>query len=145
MAAHPDESPGFLLWRVTLAWQRQVVRALAPLDLTHVQFVLLAVCWWQGTHGGPPTQAQAAAAAGTDVKMASQVLRVLERKGLLRRDPDPSDARARRLVLTAAGRRLAPKAVEVVEAVDRAFFGPVSERTALRLLRALDAPRGAPT
>jgi DNA-binding MarR family transcriptional regulator len=141
VAAHPDESPGFLLWRVTLAWQRQVVRALAPLDLTHVQFVLLAVCWWQGEHGNPLTQAQAAAAAGTDVKMTSQVLRVLEQKGLLRRDLDPVDARARRLVLTAAGRRLAPRAVEVVETVDRAFFTPVNARTAVRMLRALDVPR----
>jgi hypothetical protein len=38
----PDKSPGFLLWQVTLRWQRKVTIALAPLDLTHVQFVLLA-------------------------------------------------------------------------------------------------------
>jgi hypothetical protein len=38
----PAASPGFLLWHLTLAWQRAVTAVLEPLDLTHVQFVLLA-------------------------------------------------------------------------------------------------------
>ena len=42
----PERSPGFLLWRVTLAWQRAMRAALAPHDLTHVQFVLLTTTWW---------------------------------------------------------------------------------------------------
>ena len=41
--ASADESPGFLLWQVTNRWQAAVRRALAPFDVTHVQFVLLAV------------------------------------------------------------------------------------------------------
>jgi hypothetical protein len=32
-----------VLWRATLAWQREMRTALAPHGLTHVQFVLLAV------------------------------------------------------------------------------------------------------
>ena len=46
MALNPEDSPGFLLWHVTLRWQRDIAAALAPLDLTHVQFVLLATTWW---------------------------------------------------------------------------------------------------
>jgi len=39
--AGPAGSPGFLLWHVTLQWQRAITAVLQPLDLTHVQFVLL--------------------------------------------------------------------------------------------------------
>jgi hypothetical protein len=49
MPLHPNDSPGFLLWHATLRWQRGVARALKPLELTHVQFVLLA-CACNLTH-----------------------------------------------------------------------------------------------
>jgi hypothetical protein len=39
------ESPGFLLWRTALRWQRLVTSALRPFNLTHVQFVLLSGTW----------------------------------------------------------------------------------------------------
>ncbi len=40
--ASADQSPGLLLWQVTNRWQAAQRAALAPLGLTHVQFVLLA-------------------------------------------------------------------------------------------------------
>ena len=98
MALNPDDSPGFLLWHVTLRWQRDITAALAPLDLTHVQFVLLATTWWLNSHGEDPNQLTLARQAGTDVKMTSQVLRKLESKGLIRRDVDTTDTRAKRPV-----------------------------------------------
>src|SRR5579859_6878456 len=97
MPADPQESPGFLLWHVTLRWQRDIAAALAPLRLTHVQFVLLASTWWLNTRGEHPNQLTVARHAGTDVKMTSEVLRKLEAKGLIRRDVDAADTRARRL------------------------------------------------
>ncbi|MGH3403963.1 MAG: MarR family winged helix-turn-helix transcriptional regulator [Streptosporangiaceae bacterium] len=96
--------------------------ALAPHDLTHVQVVLLASLWWRQEHGGPPTQALLAEQAGTDLMMTSQVLRRLEGRGLLARDPDPGDSRARRLRLTAAGGALLAGALADVEAADQAYF-----------------------
>jgi DNA-binding MarR family transcriptional regulator len=119
----PAASPGFLLWHLTLAWQRAVTAVLAPLDLTHVQFVLLACAWWLGRHGQVPNQLQLARQAGTDVKMTSQVVRRLEAKGLLDRQVDPGDSRARRLHLTAEGQRLAQRAITAVEQADAQFFG----------------------
>ena len=76
----PEESPGLLLWHVTLRWQRDMAAVLAPLDLTHVQFVLLATTWWLNSRGQHPNQLALAHQAGTDVKMTSQVLRTLEAK-----------------------------------------------------------------
>jgi len=119
----PAGSPGFLLWHLTLAWQRAVTAVLEPLDLTHVQFVLLACAWWLGSQGQVPNQLQLARQAGTDVKMTSQVVRRLEAKGLLEREVDPADTRARRLRLTAEGTTLAQRAITAVEQADAQFFG----------------------
>ena len=140
----PGESPGFLLWHATLRWQRAIADALAPLDLTHVQFVLLACAWWLNHRGDHPSQVELAAFAGTDVKMTSQVVRSLERKGLIDRKPDPSDSRTRRLHVTTRGSRLAPRAIDAVESVDATFFSNVRETEALRLLRALSDPPSSP-
>jgi DNA-binding MarR family transcriptional regulator len=121
-AEGPGDSPGFLLWRVTLRWQRLVTEALRPLDLTHVQFVLLASAWWLSREGGPANQHQLATHAGTNVKMTSEVLRKLEDKGLIASRTDPADRRARLIAITPEGVRLAEQAVTAVEAVDVAFF-----------------------
>src|ERR1700730_13703033 len=122
MPLDPDDSPGFLLWQVTLRWQRDIAAALAPLDLTHVQFVLLATAWWLNSAGEDPNQLALARRAGTDVKMTSQVLRKLETKGLIRRETDAADTRAKRLHVTDRGAELAVQAIAAVEAADAAFF-----------------------
>lgn len=134
MPLHPAESPGFLLWHATLRWQRNIAQALAPLGLTHVQFVLLACTWWLNEQGQHPSQVTLAEFAGTDVKMTSQVVRSLERKGLLERQVDASDTRARRLRATRRGARLAPPAIAAVQQVDADFFGDIPAAEAVSLL-----------
>ncbi|MER0449978.1 MarR family transcriptional regulator [Streptomyces sp. Edi4] len=140
MALNPGESPGFLLWHATLRWQRDIAAALSPLDLTHVQFVLLACAWWLNTRGEEPNQLALARQAGTDVKMTSQVLRALEAKGLIEREVDPADTRAKRLRVTSAGAELAPRAIAAVENVDARFFQSVAHQDAVALLSRLAHP-----
>lgn len=119
----PDESPGYLLWTLSNAWQRAIRAALAPHDLTHVQFVLLAcLTWWESTDQPAPTQRILADRAGIDVMMASQVLRALEKAGLIIRASHPEDTRALTISLTEKGRTQARAAFPSVEATDRAFF-----------------------
>jgi DNA-binding MarR family transcriptional regulator len=137
----PAESPGFLLWHVTLSWQRVIAAALAPLDLTHAQFVLLASLWWLSEQGGQaPNQLTLAGQAGMDVKMTSQVLGRLEAKKLLTRTVDPGDTRAKHLQITVPGSRLAVRAIAVVEAADEQFFAPLGDST--KLLRILQPLAG---
>jgi DNA-binding MarR family transcriptional regulator len=151
MTPPPSRSPGFLMWHATLRWQRAIAAVLAPLDLTHVQFVLLASTWWLNRHGQDPTQIALAEYAGTDVKMTSQVVRGLEAKGLLERRIDEADSRARRLRVTRRGARLAPRAIAVVERVDAEFFAAAPLEDARTLLARLaqlppddgDEPPGA--
>jgi DNA-binding MarR family transcriptional regulator len=133
----PEQSPGFLLWRATLSWQRRIRSALEPHQLTHVQFVLLASLWWLADHDDdPPSQARLAQQAGIDPMMTSQVTRKLEERGLLERPLDPTDSRARRLGLTSAGRALVGRALVDVEAADEAYFAALG-RDRQAFLRAL--------
>jgi DNA-binding MarR family transcriptional regulator len=136
----PRQSPGFLLWHATLRWQQAIAAALHEYDLTHVQFVLLASTWWLGEQGERPNQLALARHAGTDVKMTSQVLRSLERKGLVEREVDPADSRARLLAVTTAGAALAPRAITAVERVDAEFFAAVETSEAIELLATLGQP-----
>jgi DNA-binding MarR family transcriptional regulator len=121
------ESTGLALWRVTNAWQAAQRAALRPFGLTHVQFVLLASLTWLAD-GPPVTQRELAGHAGTDPMMTSQVLRTLEGKQLVERPAHPHDARARAVVVTPSGARLASEANAVVEEVDRRFFAPLGRQ-----------------
>jgi DNA-binding MarR family transcriptional regulator len=121
-----DESPGLLLWRVSNAWSAAQRAALAPHGLTHPQFVLLASLTYLGG-AEPVRQTDLAAHAGMDAMTASQVLRALEAKALVRREPHPTDARARALAVTDEGRELANRTVALVEAVDREFFAAAGD------------------
>lgn len=131
-ALHPSQSPGLLLWRATLRWQREIAAALKPLGLTHVQFVLLASTWWLTTIAGEtPSQRRISEHAATDPMMTSQVLRTLESKGLVDRLHDPTDSRARHVGVTERGAALAATAVGLVEAADAAFFAAVTDQEEL--------------
>ena len=116
------ESPGFLLWRISNAWQQRQRAALQPLGLTHVQFVLLASLVWLTQHGRTVTQTDLAEQAQTDPMMTSQVVRGLEARGLLTREMSAQDRRARVLTPTQEGTALAADAITVVEAVDAECF-----------------------
>jgi DNA-binding MarR family transcriptional regulator len=123
------QSPGLALWHVTNRWQAAMRAALAPHDLTHVQYVLLACLVW--LHASDPrrnlTQVELAGFASTDVMMTSQVVRALEAKGLIERPRHPSDGRARVLRATPSGIRTARSATRDVEATDGSFFGPLPD------------------
>ncbi|MDF2046958.1 winged helix DNA-binding protein [Microbacterium sp. Kw_RZR3] len=121
--ASGDASPGFLLWQVTNRWQAAIRRALAPHEVTHVQFVLLAVLTFGDSDEGM-TQAALSQRAGADPMMVSQVIRALAERDLVERRQDATDRRAVRVRATAAGRELARAANRAVEDVDGEFFGP---------------------
>jgi len=63
--------------------------------------------------------------------MTSQVLRKLEAKGLVQREVDAADTRAKRLRATGRGAELAERAIAAVEAADAAFFQAIPDSAAL--------------
>jgi MarR family transcriptional regulator, organic hydroperoxide resistance regulator len=125
----PAESPGFLLWKISNAWQRRQRMALQPFGLTHSQFVVLATATWFGA-SETLTQSRISRLAGMDPMTTSQVLRALEAAALIQRVDHPKDPRAKSIMVTRAGRDLARKAIVVVEETDAAFFEPLVPDTA---------------
>lgn len=135
----PTTSPGFLLWHATLRWQRAMAAALAPHELTHAQFVLLATTWWFGGQGDRPSQARLSELTGSDPRMTSEVVRRLVAKGLVEREQDPADSRAKVLAVTPSGEAAAIAAIAAVEQADRAFFGRAADTAGPALLPLLHA------
>jgi len=124
----PYESPGFLLWRVSNAWQREQRNALLPFGITHTQFVALAVASWFGQQE-PITQIRLSQLTGSDPMTISQVVRALEKLGYFKRSSHPSDTRAKVILVSELGREIASKAMKVVEATDQDFFKVLGDET----------------
>jgi len=126
-----DESAGLLLWQVTNRWQAEQRAVLKPYGLTHVQFVLLASLTWlsgEGPADRPVNQRALADHAATDPMMTSQVLRVLEERGWVTREPHPDDRRAFALQVTHDGVALVQRANAAVEQCDVDFFAALGSR-----------------
>lgn len=122
--AGPLLSAGFWLHQAALAWRAELDTRLRPLGLTPTQFLLLASTGWLERVSGRPTQQAVAEYAGADRMMTSKVVRNLEERDLLRREPDNADARVLRLALTPTGRDITRQATKIAREVDTAFFGP---------------------
>lgn len=117
----PEESPGFLLWRVSTHWRRAIEEVLRPLKLTHPQFVVLATLGWLTRGGEPVSQADIGRQAGLDPNTTSQILRGLQAKGLILRS-QATDERRKCPTLTASGAKKLSQALPAVEVADAKFF-----------------------
>lgn len=126
----PEQSPGFLLWQVSTKWRREIEAALATLNITHPQFVLLASLGWLTCQDTEVTQVELARHCSTDVNMTSQVLRSLEQKGYIERHRRKGDERSKFPRLTENGVKLVEQAIPLVEKVDDNFFGKLDLKTA---------------
>jgi DNA-binding MarR family transcriptional regulator len=93
------ERPGFLIRRLHQIHAAMFEEACAGLRVTPVQYSLLTMV---GRRPGID-QASLAHEIGMDRSNATDVIRRLERGGLLRRQPGEADRRTRALVLTKAG------------------------------------------
>ena len=124
--AKADDSPGFLLWKITALWQQHLGAVLAQLGITQTQYAILASLRWFAQQGEPPTQAHLVEHARIEKMTLSKAIRKLEEAGLLQRDPSPHDSRAVHVRFTPRGRKLVDKAVLAVEGADDSFFEGLS-------------------
>ncbi len=128
-----QESAGLRFWQVSMLWQRRVRQALQPYDLTHTQFVILAVLEELSEQSVGITQKQIADFSMIDVMTVSSTVRLLEKKGLVCRLPNQKDTRANALSNTEKGRQRLAQAVVAVEQADKSFFfGSAAENVAFK-------------
>lgn len=145
ISVHPsaEESPGFLLWRVSTLWRRAIETVLKPLGLTHPQFVVLATTGWLTRKGEKASQAEIGREAALDPNTTSQILRGLQAKGLIER-LQTSNERSKYPVLTPAGTKSLAKAMPAVESADAVFFASVDLKKSKILQTLQTLARGEP-
>lgn len=101
----PQHSIGSLFGKVKGAIGAAFEAELAPLDITAAQYVILMSL----AHGECNSASELCKGISYDPGAMTRMLDRLERRGLVRRIPNPDDRRAFQLELTDEGRAVVPK------------------------------------
>jgi DNA-binding MarR family transcriptional regulator len=142
---HADDSPGFLLWKLTALWQEKLAGVLAPFGITQTQYAIMASLRWFEERAEPPTQTHLVLHTKIEKMTLSKAIRKLEDEGHVARAVSAADSRATEVRFTAKGRRLVERAVVAIENADDEFFGGLASaelRSYKELTRALIAQNG---
>ena len=124
----PNENLGYLVWQVTMLWQRKKNSNLSKVDLTYTQFVMLASLGWLLKKSKHVTQKELADFSNTDRMMVSKVLRTLQNKELVDRKEHDTDTRAKCVFLTEKGKIILGKAFTIKLDSNNEFFKSLSDK-----------------
>ncbi len=119
----PEESPGFLLWQTTITWQRLIKKALDSYNLSHAQFVILAITLWHESKNIDVSQSLIIRQSKLDKMTVSKSFKKLVIEGYVERMEHKEDTRAKAVSLTKKGKKLISKLIPIVEKIDEEFFG----------------------
>lgn len=134
----PEDSPGFLLWQTTISWQRLIKKALEPFDVSHAQFVIMALLLWFEEHKYDTTQILIANWSKLDKMTVSKSLKKLVAQKFVNRIEHKNDTRAKSVTLTEKGKTLIHQLIPLVEQIDAEFFGQVPQNDQETLIQILD-------
>ncbi|KAA9162019.1 MarR family transcriptional regulator [Amycolatopsis acidicola] len=123
----PEKAVGFVLWRVLHRYVREIDHALAPLDLTHLQFTTLTMAAWLARSGEPVTQAALARHGDISTMQVSHMLKALEGKAMVTRPRSEKDVRSKEIRVTTTGVAVLREALPVAIEVQRRLFGAGDE------------------
>ncbi|MGW7002994.1 MarR family winged helix-turn-helix transcriptional regulator [Streptomyces sp. NPDC054933] len=134
MIYDPSFRTAFLAWQLAQAMAPRLERALRPLDLTLAQQnALVLVALVPGI-----SCAELARRCGITAQSMGAAVNALMGRGLLERQPHPTNRRVMQLHITQEGRELAERAQELMAAVDAEadnVFSPEELATAQAVLR----------
>jgi DNA-binding MarR family transcriptional regulator len=125
-------APGHLVWRLSMKWRVAVDRALAPVGLTHAQYVMLASLYGIERAGQVPSQRELADHTGLEALYVSKLARSLDADGLIQRTRDAVDTRTMRLELTDRGRATIEPAIATVAGLLDTMLAPLGGRRGAR-------------
>lgn len=117
-----QDDPGFLLARVNALSLTHMHAALRELGLKARSYSLLAIA----AADARPSQRELSEFLQLDPSQIVSLIDDLEGRGLVRREPDATDRRAKVVVATDAGRELATKAQGTVAAGNDAWFARIA-------------------
>ncbi|MGN9914195.1 MarR family winged helix-turn-helix transcriptional regulator [Phytohabitans sp. LJ34] len=131
--ADPHDLLGYLLKHANLQLTALTDAALERLGIDSKDFGALRVL----AHREPASQLQVAQRLGIDRTTMVAVLDVLERKGIVRRRPDPADRRRNIVELTDHGLETVDAAEAAYREAENAFLAPIDPKAADQLRRTL--------
>lgn len=116
-----EDSLGFILYKVHGKIRNEAFQKLKEYDVTAEQWVVLNFLW----ENDGITPKELADLTVKDKPNTNRILDNLQKKGLITRNPHPTDRRAFRIFLTDAGKdlrvRLIPKAISILEKATRSI------------------------
>jgi DNA-binding MarR family transcriptional regulator len=121
------ESPSFIFAQGYFTWKRITDRALEAVGLTHTQYVFMGTLFELEKHQDKATQNDLARLTNSDVTMTSQILRNLQKRGLVLREQIEGDERAKYSSLSPVGKKLVKKAAEIMKINEKEYFAPVEK------------------
>jgi len=116
-------------------WRRAVDHALAAEGLTDATWSPLVVL---AEDGDDISQTELAAKLGLDGSTLVRLLDLLEGRGLIARQVDPADRRARRIVLTAAGHEEVNRIRTPLTAIEAKLLEDLDDERIVALMGDLD-------
>lgn len=134
----PEDSPGFLLWQTTITWQRLIKKALDPYNISHAQFVILAITLWFESKNQEVSQSLIIRQSKLDKMTVSKALKKLVAEGYVKRLEHKEDTRAKSVLLTKKGKERVSKLIPIVEKIDEDFFGIVKKTDRRSLIDVLN-------
>lgn len=123
--AKPETEIGFLLTQVSLLKQRINNNALKSLNLTYMQFVVMAAIYEFSEEYDEPLQQLLISKRQLDKSMVSGILKTLIERKLVERYENPNDTRSKVVRLTSDGQSLVIDAKEIIKTIDVKFFNEV--------------------
>jgi DNA-binding MarR family transcriptional regulator len=125
--------PGFLIRRLHQIHHSLFFEECGSFGITPVQYGLMTALSVRGTLD----QISLAAELGIDRTNVAQVLLRLEQRGLVKRQSDPSDRRARLATLTARGRKLTARMFKSMQRSQQRFIEPLGRKERKTFMAAL--------
>ena len=133
----PEQSPGFLLWQTTITWQRLIKKALEPYNVSHAQFVVMAILLWFKEHNNQATQGILINWSKLDKMTVSKSLKKLVSQKLVVREENETDTRSKKVSLTHQGKNLIRQLVPIIEQIDAHFFSIIPHNNQQSLINTL--------
>lgn len=124
-----EEPMSAALWQVSSEWQRGVKRALDSIDITPSQSMILSSLFFLSKQQEDVTQIDLSTHSKIDPMTTSTIVRILERKELVKRKEHRTDTRAKIVVLTSYGNKTTKQAVKIIERFDAQFFESLGNRS----------------
>jgi MarR family transcriptional regulator for hemolysin len=121
--------------KLSRAWRQEADSALAPLGLSYATAQPLLMVHRLGS---PPNQAMLAGELDIEGPSLVRLLNQLSAAGLLTRDDDPNDRRAKTIRLTQEGLALVAQAEEALKTLRERLMASVSDQDLETSLRVLD-------